>query len=60
MKLNYDNLFLTVMLIQLKAGDYAVTLDCFRLGKRQIWFTADWEGPDMTRRSFLPNVNIVD
>ncbi|MCP4453784.1 MAG: hypothetical protein GY809_20170 [Planctomycetes bacterium] len=45
--------------VRLKAGNYAVTLDCFRQTKRSIWFTADWEGPDMTRRSFLPNINII-
>ncbi len=45
--------------VQLKAGDYAITLDCFRQTRRSIWFTADWEGPDMTRRSFLPNINIA-
>ncbi len=45
--------------VRLKAGDYAVTLDCFRQTKRMTWFTADWEGPGMTRRSFLPNINIV-
>ena len=43
-------------LVQLKAGNYAVTLDCFRQTKRETWFTADWVVPNMTRLSFLPSI----
>jgi hypothetical protein len=41
--------------VQLSAGLYALTLECFRKTNRMSpWFTADWEGPGLSRQSFSP------
>jgi hypothetical protein len=44
--------------VRLSAGLYAVTIECFR-GQRQMppWFTADWEGPGLSRQSFIPSLS---
>lgn len=42
--------------VHLKVGNYAVTLYCFLRGKCEKWITAEWERPDMSRRSFLPYI----
>ena len=43
--------------IQLSAGVYALTLECFRKTMRMPpWLTADWEGPGLPRQSFIPSL----
>ncbi len=43
--------------VQLAAGLYALTLECFRVTNRMpSWFTADWEGPGLPRQSFIPSL----